>query len=140
MNQETKSAIDSILLGCDRGNMARDEFRRWRADNPTAPLTDHFDRILQGQLPSYNQSLTTDAQIVADTEDPDSAFFAEGMDMYTLDITIIGSALTQLVDEGSIDASAKQHVEIALTRQSHPTARVLPQETLDLIRDALNAG
>lgn len=140
MNQHTKSAIDAVILGCDRGNTALDEWRRWRADNPSAALTECFDWILEGQLTKYNDSLATDAQIIADTENPSAAFFADSMDMYTLDITIIGTALGQLVDEGSVDTSAKQFVEVALKRQSHPAAKVQPTETIDLIREAVNAG
>ena len=140
MNKETKSAIDDVLMGCDRGNMAMDEWRSWRSENPKADLTECFDWILQGELSSYNESLATDEQIQTDINNPDAAFFAESMDMYTLDITIIGSALTQLIDEGRVDASAKPYIDVALKRQSHPSARVQPQESLDLIRAAINAA
>ena len=40
--------------------------------------------------------------------------------MFTLDATIIATALGQLLDEGRIDAEAKPYVRVAIHRQMHP--------------------
>ena len=139
MTESYKSALDAILMGCDRGNMAMNEWRSWRAQSPDRPMVDCFNWILAGELHNYNETLATDEQISFDVKNPEFTFFAEQMDMYTLDITIIASALTQLVDEGTVDESAKQYIEVALKRQSHPEARVHSQEIIDSIRKAIFA-
>jgi hypothetical protein len=39
--------------------------------------------------------------------------------IFTLDTTVIGTALGQLIDEGYIDAEAKPYVQVAIKRQLH---------------------
>jgi hypothetical protein len=45
---------------------------------------------------------------------------ADAYDTFTLDTTVIATALGQLLDEGRIDAEAKPYVRVAVTRQLHP--------------------
>ena len=45
---------------------------------------------------------------------------SEAFDIFTLDTTVIGTALGQLIDEGVIDASAKPYIRVAIARQLNP--------------------
>ena len=106
-------------FGSDDGATSFDEWRSWRQRNPKVPLTECFNWILSGQLDNYNQQLCSDEQIARDLDRPGSALLADAFDMFTLDTTIISTALSQLIDEGAIDADAKPYVEVAITRQAH---------------------
>jgi uncharacterized protein YfeS len=108
-------------FGSDEGNTAYYEFRGWRKRNKKKNLVACLAWIMQdADLADYNESLCTDKQIKADLANPDDAFMADQYDMFTLDTTVIGSALGQLMDEGKIDADAKPYVRVAIKRQLHP--------------------
>lgn len=107
-------------FGSDEGWTAYYEWRQWREDNPSSPLTECFSWFLDGRLEEYNDSICTDAQIAADLQEPDGAFMSEAFDVFTLDATVIGTALGQLIDEGVIDANAKPYVHVAIARQLNP--------------------
>lgn len=107
-------------FGSDEGATAYDEWRRWREDNPSRPLTECLSWILSGRLEEYNESLCKDERIAADLENPEGAFLSDSYDIFTLDTTVIGAALGQLLDEGVIDIDAKPYVRIAVTRQLSP--------------------
>jgi uncharacterized protein YfeS len=121
-------------FGSDEGSDAYYEWREWRQEDPSASLSECFRWILDGDLSSYNQSLCSDAQIEADIENPDGAFLADHYDIFTLDTTIIATALGQLMDEGKIDADAKPYVNVAIRRQLHPGVANYDPETLKAIQ------
>ena len=107
-------------FGSDEGNDAYYEWRNWREKNPNKELIECFSWVLDGRLDDYNESLITDERIDKDIEDPGSSFLSDGYDVFTLDATIIATALGQLLDEGKIDNNAKPFINIAIKRQSHP--------------------
>ena len=108
-------------FGSDEGHDAYYEFRAWREQNKEANLTACLAWIMQGdQLEKYNDQLCSDASIERDLENPDESFLADDYDMFTLDATVIATALGQLLDEGRIDADAKPYVHVAIKRQLHP--------------------
>ena len=111
---------ESAPFGSDEGSDAYYEWRQWRQDNPKEGLVKCFSWILSGRLNEYNDKLVTDEVIEQDIVNPDDAFLSEGFDIFTLDTTIISTALGQLIDEGVIDSDAKQYVMVAIKRQSHP--------------------
>jgi len=108
-------------FGSDEGNDAYYEWRNWREENKNNELVECFSWILDGRLNEYNESLITGERIEKDIENPDDAFLSEAYDMFTLDTTIIATALGQLLDEGKIDKNAKPYIMVAIQRQSHPS-------------------
>lgn len=108
-------------FGSDEGHDAYYEFRRWRESHKDENLTECFAWIMKGEsLDNYNQDLCTDEAVERDVEHPEDAFLADEFDINTLDVTIIATALGQLLDEGRIDAEAKPYVHVAIERQLHP--------------------
>lgn len=107
-------------FGSDEGHDAYYEFRRWRSSFPGQNLERCMTWILGGHADEYNASLADHERVVRDVESPEEALLADQYDMFTLDATIIASALGQLVDEGRIDEAAKPYVRVALRRQLHP--------------------
>jgi uncharacterized protein YfeS len=114
-------------FGSDEGDTAYNEFRSWRGQNKQENLTECLAWIMNEEsLDNYNEELFSDAVIEQDLENPEDAFLADEYDMFTLDATIIATALGQLMDEGKIDESAKPYVRVAINRQLHP--KVLTSE------------
>jgi uncharacterized protein YfeS len=113
-------ADEEAPFGSDEGFDAYYEFRDWRKRNKKKPLTACLSWIMEGQLKKYTDELCSNKTIARDLEDPDDAFLAESYDMFTLDATVIATALGQLLDEGRIDADAKPCVQVAIKRQLHP--------------------
>lgn len=107
-------------FGSDEGHDAYYEFRNWRETNKKKNLKACLSWIMDGQLKKYNEQLYSDETIERDLEDPDESFLADAYDMFTLDATVIATALGQLLDEGRIDAEAKPYVHVAINRQIHP--------------------
>jgi uncharacterized protein YfeS len=107
-------------FGSDEGHDAYYEFRDWRQRNRKKNLTACLWWIMEGKLKKYNEDLCSDEAIERDLEDPDEAFLADSYDMFTLDATVIATALGQLLDEGRIDVEAKPYVRVAVKRQLHP--------------------
>lgn len=99
-------------FGSDEGATAYDEYRRWRAENPGAPL------------------LACIEWIGAEDDYPDA---------YTFDATLIATVLGQLVDEGRIEQDAKPVALAAIERQLED-AEEERTELLDLARRAIVAG
>jgi uncharacterized protein YfeS len=129
-------------FGSDEGNDAYYDFREWRQENAAANLTECLDWIMHGQLERYSPELCSDDRIARDLDEPDGAFLAKSYDLFTLDATVIATALGQLLDEGRIDAEAKPYVEVAISRQLHP--RILTSEhrkrILLLVRQVVDAA
>jgi uncharacterized protein YfeS len=107
-------------FGSDEGSDAYYEFREWREKNPKSPLAECLSWIMGGRLADYTESLCSDDRVERDLADPHGAFLADEYDMFTLDATVIATALGQLLDEGVIDADAKPYVRVAIKRQLHP--------------------
>ncbi|QDU54020.1 molybdate metabolism regulator [Aeoliella mucimassa] len=127
-------------FGSDEGFDAYYEWRRWRNEHPTAPLTECFDWILMGQLAAYNDSLTTPEQIAKDLANPEGALLADSYDLITLDTTMIATGLGQLLDEGKIDIDAKKYLKTAITRQRYLQTGPLEESTLDVIERVVEAA
>lgn len=126
--------IDELApFGSDEGNDAYYEWRQWREENENAPLVACFSWILMDRLNEYNESLTTDECISNDIKDPRNAFLADEYDIFTLDTTIIASALGQLMDEGKIDNDAKPYVMVAIHRQLHPNITEGDEERIEIL-------
>jgi uncharacterized protein YfeS len=108
-------------FGSDEGNDAYYEFRSWRERNKKKKLTACLAWIMHGEkLEQYNTSLCTDDAIERDLKNPNGVFLADAYDTFTLDTTVIATALGQLLDEGRIDTDAKPYVRVAVMRQLHP--------------------
>src|SRR5262245_3593365 len=108
-------------FGSDEGHDAYYEFREWRQRNKEKPLTACLAWIMQGEdLKDYNDELCSDEAVERALEKPAAAFLADAYDMFTLDATVIATALGQLLDEGRIDPEAKPYVRVAIKRQLHP--------------------
>ena len=108
-------------FGSDEGNDAYYEFRAWRSEHQSDKLTECLAWIMQPeQLAGYSDALCTDAAIEQALDEPQDAFLADSYDMFTLDATVIATALGQLLDEGRIDPEAKAYVHVAIQRQLHP--------------------
>jgi hypothetical protein len=88
---------------------------------------------LDGNLDEYDETLASDAQVEIDLANPEGALLGDQFDMFTLDTTIIATGLAQLMDEGSIDASAKPFMRIAVKRQRHRNVAHYEPATLDAI-------
>ncbi len=108
-------------FGSDEGHDAYFEYRRWRAANPSAPLVKCLSWIMAGRVDEYTEGLCSDERIASDLENPEDAFLAEDYEMFTLDATVIATALGQLIDEGRIDEDAKPYIRVAIKRQMHPS-------------------
>jgi uncharacterized protein YfeS len=106
-------------FGSDEGHDAYYEFRDWRKRNKKKNLTACLSWVMEGKLKNYTEDLCSDEAIERDLEAPDEAFLADAYDMFTLDTTVIATALGQLLDEGRIDADAKPYVRVAIGRQLH---------------------
>jgi uncharacterized protein YfeS len=104
-------------FGSDEGADAYVEYRKWRSEYPGASLVDCISWILGGRQDAYNLSLIEESAI--QDCDESAQEFGYG-DAFSLDATIIATALGQLVDEGRIDVEAKPFAVIAVRRQSHP--------------------
>jgi uncharacterized protein YfeS len=108
-------------FGSDEGHDAYYEFRDWRRGNPDKPLVECLSWILCDRLDEYNEALCADEQVERDLAEPEDAFLGEHFDLFTLDATVIATALGQVLDEGRIDADAKPYIRVAIKRQLHPS-------------------
>lgn len=127
-------------FGSDEGAECYGEWRNWRSEYPDRPLTECFDWILGGHLQSYNSILCSVDQIAEDVKNPNNTFLADAYDIFTMDITIIATALSQLMDEGKIDSDAKPYIQVAICRQKHPLVGIFPDSTLSAIERVVSAA
>jgi|SRR5262245_13895091 len=129
-------------FGSDEGHDAYFEFREWRSRNPAANLTECLSWIMGGSVDGYSASLAQSDIIERDLANPEKAFLAEHYDMFTLDATVIATALGQLIDEGKIDAEAKPCVFVAIDRQMNPQVVSSPKRhtILMAVRRAVDAA
>ena len=124
---------DDTPFGSDEGSTSYQCWREWRADNPTAPLSQAIESwILGGDAQTFLS--------FAQADNPQDAFYDSNYvmdwDLWTLNVTIITTALSQLLDEGTIDGDAKDFVSTATTIERNPlieTPGFFPAEVLDAI-------
>jgi len=114
------STDEEAPFGSDEGAQAYDEFCDWREENKRKDITKCLAWLMNDQLDEYNEQLCANEMIEKDLDAPDNSFLAEHFDMFTLDTTVIATVLSQLIEEGRIDAKAKPFAHIAITRQLHP--------------------
>jgi hypothetical protein len=76
---------------------------------------------MEDELEGYTPDLFSDEQVQHDLAAPDNAFLADAYDMFTLDATVIATGLGQLMDEGRVDSEAKPYIQVAISRQLHPS-------------------
>jgi uncharacterized protein YfeS len=119
-------------FGSDEGSDSYYEWRDWRSDNPSEELVKCLSWILSDRQDEYNEHLYEDSQIERDIASPDEAFLSEAYDTFTLDATIIATGLSQLIDEGKIDRSAKPYLRTAVSRQLHPKICTSPERRIYL--------
>ena len=131
---------EAAPFGSDEGFDAYYEWRDWREENSSAKLTDCLNWICDGQLSKYTMELASDKQVEVDVESPDGAFLSNQFDIFTLDTTMIATGLGQLLDEGTIDTSAKQFILVAIQRQRNPSLGHYEASTLDAIERVVNAA
>ncbi|HWE97710.1 MAG TPA: hypothetical protein VG269_27390 [Tepidisphaeraceae bacterium] len=114
---------DASPFGSDEGSESYSEFLRWRGRNPKANLLECLDWILEGRTNEYNDRLLDEANMakIAAGDEKGGLIGLNYGDIFTLDATIIATALAQLAEEGRIDPEVKPIVRIALRRQSHPS-------------------
>jgi uncharacterized protein YfeS len=115
------SGSDCAPFGSDEGWEAYQEWRRWRKRNPNANLIDCIGWILRDRFDCYTEQLLGDERIArAAGDDGAQEPGLEGWNAFTLDATIMATALGQLLDEGHIDAEARPCARVAVERQLHP--------------------
>jgi uncharacterized protein YfeS len=107
-------------FGSDEGHDALYEYLSWRADEPAGSLCSCLAWIMDDRLAEYTTDLCSDERIDRDLKCPSEAFLGSSYDIFTLDATVIATALGQLLNEGQIDTEAKPHVNVAIQRQLHP--------------------
>ena len=123
---------DNTPFGSDEGFESYYCWRDWRSSNPDASLSDAIIWILGG---TYEDFLS-----LAKDPDPGQAFnnsaFVVDWDLWTLNITIVTTALSQLLDEGTIDGAIKPFVHAATTIERSlfiENPGFMPAEVLDAI-------
>lgn len=133
---------EAAPFGSDEGYESYYSWKEWRQSNPTSPLTDCFKWILGSDYGAYNADLASDAQVAKDVANPNEALFSDGWDMFTLDVTIMATALSQLLDEGQIDHDAKPFVLVATKRQASPMLDqvIFPKEVLTATERVVTAA
>ena len=131
---------EAAPFGSDEGSDAYYEWREWREENSSAKLIECFNWICDGQLQNYTISLTTDEQVTLDIESPENAFLSDHFDIFTLDVTIIATGLSQLMDEGEIDKDAKPYMQVAIERQRNPKLGYFDNSTLNAVARVVAAA
>ena len=123
---------DDTPFGSDEGYEGYYSWREWRSSNPDANLINAVSWILDDDRQAYLN--------LAKEDNPQKAFgnssFIAGWDLWTLNITIISTALSQLLDEGTIDDEAKPYVYTATAIERSPrieNSGFMPAEVLDAI-------
>lgn len=104
-------------FGSDEGDMALQEFRRWRLGEPDSDLKSCIEWVLtigDISLEKYEKLTFDEKSIQKQIENPD---FDDDYEIWTLDITVIGTGFGQLADEGKIDQAALKAIQVALKRQ-----------------------
>ncbi len=106
-------------FGSDEGDTALAEFRDWRRENPKAPVLDclkwTIESVGEMEFAKYNDTILADALIRKQIEDK---AFDDQQYIFTLDVSVIATGFGQLIDEGTIDSTAKPVIQRAIKRQS----------------------
>lgn len=122
--------LDLGPLNSDSGSDAFSEFLEWREENPSASLGGAMRWVLESFEAEYDASFVSDRVIKEQLAREDEGDLDFDYDVYTLDETILTTALAQLITEGGIDDDARPTLAIALARQQHPLVleRIFEQE------------
>lgn len=137
-------------FGSDEGFEALSEFREWRLENPDISVGFCIAWIIEsvGEFDNYEdyneENLVHHEKILQQINDPD---FDDQQYIFTLDTTIIATALGQLVDEGLIEEEYKYYVQVAINRlriwadlQNHWDYRKEYIHNLDTIEQVLESA
>lgn len=115
------NGIDELApFGSDEGYEALIEFRRWRKENPKIEVGYCIAWVINsvGEIDDYDdyneENVVNEELIKRQRNDPN---FNDQQYIYTLDTSIIATALGQLVDEGIIEIDYKYYVQVAINRQ-----------------------
>ncbi len=103
-------------FGSEEGWASLATFRKWRAKHPNESLRKCLEWIIDGWSPvPYDDTMLDNTLVYRQLHDEEMHH-----EVNELDLTIISTALGQLIFEGSIDDDAKPLVRLALARQSLP--------------------
>jgi uncharacterized protein YfeS len=131
---------DDTPFGSDEGSQAYSCWRGWRASNPDASLREAMASwILGGDGLAY-LSLSSQERPLEGFE---GSSYVMDWDLWTLNITIIATALSQLLDEGNVDEEAKPFVFAATAIERSPHIEnpgFMPTEVLDAIDRVIKAA
>ena len=106
-------------FGSDEGFEALCEFRAWRLEHPDISVGFCIAWIIEsvGEFNDYEdyneENLVNPEKVLQQMSNPD---FDDQQYIFTLDTTIIATALAQLVDEGLIEEDYKYFVQVAINR------------------------
>ena len=106
-------------FGSDEGHTALCEFRKWRKKNKKISVGYCIAWVIEsvGEFNNYDdyneENLVGDTVIKAQINDET---FDDQQFIYTLDTSVIATALGQLVDEGQIELDYKYYVQVAINR------------------------
>jgi uncharacterized protein YfeS len=113
------SCMDELApFGSDEGDAALAEFRRGRQANSTVPtiqcLSWTITSVGEMEFSDYNRQLVDREKILSQLHDKE---FDDRQYIYTLDVSVIATGFGQLVDEGIIEHTNKEIIQIAIDRQ-----------------------
>jgi len=106
-------------FGSDEGHTALVEFRKWRKKNKKISVGFCIAWVIESvgefeDYEEYNEENLVDEKIIQQQINDEN--FDEQHYIYTLDTSVIATALGQLVDEGLIEADYKYYVQVAINR------------------------
>ncbi|MDU1892379.1 MAG: hypothetical protein E6767_16965 [Dysgonomonas sp.] len=114
------SASDELSpFGSDEGHTALCEFRRWRKKNKKISVGYCIAWVIEsvGEFTDYEEydeeNLVNEDKVNEQINNPD---FDDHQYIFTLDTSVIATALGQLVDEGLIEVEYKYYVQVAINR------------------------
>lgn len=114
------SASDELSpFGSDEGHTALCEFRKWRKKNKKISVGYCIAWVIESvgefdDYDDYNEENLVDELKIKNQIDNDE--FDDQQYIFTLDSSVIATALGQLVDEGLIEVDYKYFVQVAINR------------------------
>lgn len=110
-------ADDLGPFGNDDGDSALADYRDWRMDNPGVPIKDYlievFEYIGEMELMDYNKNIL-DRDLIKSHIDANPLWWT--LNIFKLDLYLIGTGFGQLADEGKIDEDIKPILGLAIER------------------------
>lgn len=113
------SCYDELApFGSDEGDTALAEFRDWKKENPNSETYECLKWTIEGvsekDFSEYNQIILEKNLIETQISDNN---FDDRQYIFTVDISVIATGFSQLVDEGKIDKKNKPLIQLAIDRQ-----------------------